>query len=118
VNSQPSAWSGAAGVRRFKVVELDVTIGIQGETGLWVMWLGDRLIPSDEWKHPDAVRNDTQAAVPLAGGVLVPGSTYHRVFRFDGLWMNSDQKIALCIDPTVGGGFYQMSIHGMYIMAD
>jgi hypothetical protein len=118
LQSAPGNDPAAEGCRRFKLITLDISMHIEGERALWVLWQGDENVASTLFNNPDAVRSSSEQAVPLAGGVLGPSQSYIRNFHFKNRWISSTQKIVLCIDPTAGVGQKACSIFGMYLMAD
>jgi hypothetical protein len=118
LQSRPSNDPAAEGCRRFKLISLDISMHIEGERALWVLWQGDEGVGSTDFNNPDAVRASSEQCVPLAGGVLGPSQSYIRTFTFKNRWIASHQKIVLCIDPTAGVGYKACSIFGMYLMAD
>ena len=106
----------ATNARRAKVISIDLLMLVRGETGLWVLWQGDDDITPEDYSTPDEVRNAPTMAFPLNGGVIPQGSLVKYTIRPSGLWQSSEQKIVLCVDPTVGLCEMYFSLHVSYLI--
>ncbi len=106
----------ATNARRAKVISIDLLMLVRGETGFWVLWQGDDDISTVEYSHPDEVRNAPTMCFPLNGGVIPSSSLVKYTIRRSGLWQSSEQKIVLCVDPTVGLCEMYFSIHVSYLI--
>ena len=108
----------AIGCRRAKVVAIDILIHVKGEFGLWVLWQGDEDQSSTTYNTPDAVRTSTSAVAPLQGGIVPDDQLLKYTLRPANLWQNTDQKLVLAVDPTLGIGAMAFSIHVLYMLGD
>lgn len=97
---------------RAKIERIDWGIACEGERAHWVLWQGDDSLSGTGFETIDEVRqfNNTTnfSCFPLMGGISVGLGTSaqmeHFVLNPNSLYINDEQKVILCIDPTAGIG--------------
>jgi len=105
---------------RAQVKRIDWGIASEGERSYWALWQGDRDIAAvDPGNTADIIRSSDLAVFPLASGISVSGPNASIMEHFTqsprGLYINDEQKIALCVDPTIGAGHLTFYLSIMFM---
>ena len=94
---------------RAQVKRIDWGVASEAERTYWALWQGDRDIAGiDPGNTADLIRASNLAVFPLASGLSVSGPNAVIMEHFSqsprGLYINDEQKIVVCADPTAGAG--------------
>ena len=106
--------------QRAKVIRIDWGVHSASERAYWVLWQGDIDISGTLVNTADGARTQDYAMFPLASGLeftggIAEGKMQHFSLSPHGLYINDEQKLVLCADPTLGVGFLGFYISVLFM---
>ena len=116
----PAADHGS-GFRRAKIIRIDWGTFIEGERLYWTLCTKPDGVSSSSFSVAADARTSEYEVACLAAGINAgtsSGTFLERSLSPDNLWINDEQDVALCVDPTIGVGNYSAYLSVLFLGVD
>lgn len=116
----PASGHGS-GFRRAKVIRIDWGTFVTGERLYWAICQKPDGVSSTLFNNAEDARNSDYEVACLAAGVNAGTNEafmLERSLTLSDQWINDEQDIALCIDPTAGAGYMSAYLTVLFLGVD
>lgn len=116
----PTSGHGS-GFRRAKVVRIDWGQFVTGERLYWALVVKPDGVSSTTFNNAEDARNSEYEVNCLAAGLNAGTNEavmLERSLSPKDLWINDEQDIALCLDPTAGAGYFSGYLSVLFLGVD
>lgn len=110
-----------SGFRRAKVIRIDWGTMVTGERLYWTLTTKPDGLSSATFATADEARLSEYEVACLAAGLNAGTNEavmLERSLSPSDLWINDEQDIALCVDPTAGAGYYSAYLSVLFLGVD